>query len=102
MRAIEELAEHPNVAAKISPVVHSDQDPPLTLDSVAPFVTHLAERFGPTRIFYGSNWPVAAAVTSYRAWVELLDRLLGQDARFWTHNASRLYRLQQPGPVSNA
>ena len=93
LRAIEELAALPNVLAKVSVVVHSDHDQALTTDSVAPFVRHVADSFGPGRIFFGSNWPVSGAVVSYQGWVGMLRELLGDDERFWAGNARRLYRL---------
>lgn len=92
-RAVDELAALPNVVAKVSPVVHSDADPPYTRASVEPFVGHLAERFGMDRLCFGSNWPVSTAVVGYREWVELVRGSLGDDRRFWSENARRIYRL---------
>jgi L-fuconolactonase len=100
LRAIEELAALPNVLAKVSVVVHSDRDAALTTDLVAPFVRHVAGCFGPVRVFFGSNWPVAGAVVSYQGWVEMLRELLGDDERFWAGNARRLYRLPPVTAVS--
>ncbi len=93
LRAIEELAALPNVVAKLSPVVHSDRDPPYSPASVAPFALHLAECFGPDRILFGSNWPVSTAVVGYREWVDILIGLIGRDVRFWSDNARRVYGL---------
>lgn len=96
LRAIEELAALPNVTAKLSVVVHGPDDPPLTADAAAPFLRHLLACLGPDRLMFGSNWPVATAVTSYGAWVDLLRELVGDDRRIWSATARRVYRLAPP------
>ena len=91
LRAVEELAALPNVAAKLSVTVHTADDPPLRAEAVAPFVRHLHDCLGPDRLMFGSNWPVSAAVIGYREWVSLLRELVGDDDRTWSGTAQRVY-----------
>lgn len=93
LRAVEELAALPNVVVKVSVVVHAADDPPLTAEAVAPFVGHLVDCFGHGRLMFGSNWPVSTAVTGYRAWVNVVRELAGQDERLWSGTARRVYGL---------
>jgi L-fuconolactonase len=100
LQAIEELGALPNVACKLSPVVHSDSDPPHRTETLAPFVRQLVDCFGWERLLFGSNWPVATAVVGYREWVEMLQAILtecGGDQcaleAVFTENARRLYKL---------
>ena len=93
LRAVEELAALPNVAAKLSVTVHGAGDPPLTVGAVAPFVAHLLDRLGPGRLMFGSNWPVSTAVIGYRAWTDVVRELAGDDDRIWAATARRVYDL---------
>jgi L-fuconolactonase len=100
LRSIEELGALPNVACKLSAVVHSDNDPRHRVEVLAPFVRHLVDCFGWERLLFGSNWPVATAVVGYREWVEMLEAILpecgGDHAALeavFTENARRLYKL---------
>ncbi|HEX6548370.1 MAG TPA: amidohydrolase family protein [Candidatus Dormibacteraeota bacterium] len=102
LRAVEELGALPNVTCKLSVVVHAADDPPYEAERVAPFVRHLVECFGWRRLLFGSNWPVALAVTGYREWVEMLRSLLVECGAgpaelegVFSSNARRLYRLVQ-------
>jgi L-fuconolactonase len=93
LRAIEELGALPNVTAKLSVTVHTAHDPPLTAERAAPYVRHLLDCLGADRLMFGSNWPVSTAVIGYRAWVDVLRELAGDDDRLWTGTARRVYGL---------
>jgi L-fuconolactonase len=93
LRAVEELGALPNAHGKLSPVVHSDADPHFSAERLAPFVRHLLDCFGPERLLYGSNWPVADAVVGFAEWAGIVRALTGSDGRLLSENARRLYRL---------
>ena len=63
------LAALPHVFVKLSVVVQTPDDNTWTESSVAPFVSHLLAEFGPERMMWASNWPVAALVTPYGDWL---------------------------------
>ena len=65
---------------------------------MAPVVTHVLETFGPQRVLWGSNWPVAPLVTGYHEWHSLAQKLTAhlnaaERAAIFHDNAARLYRI---------
>lgn len=95
---IRELAALPNVACKISGVATEADHATWTEAQLAPYILHVLEAFGPDRVLFGGDWPVALLATSYMRWVETLDSLTSDlpepDRRkLWHENAVRVYRL---------
>jgi L-fuconolactonase len=87
------LAGLPNVVCKISGLLTEAGDRPAA--SLAPYVEHLLASFGPSRLMWGSDWPVVELVESYAGWFELARGLLGEtgaDAVFG-EVARRVYKL---------
>jgi L-fuconolactonase len=58
-----QVAEHPNVYCKVSGLVEgtgrNDGTAPASLDVYTPVLNTIWSDFGPTRLIYGSNWPVS-------------------------------------------
>ncbi|MEZ5811942.1 MAG: amidohydrolase family protein [Rhizobiaceae bacterium] len=66
-QAVAELAGLPNLTMKVSGFGMVDGS--WTTDSIRPFVLHCIEAFGPTRIMFGSNFPVDRLMADYgRVW----------------------------------
>jgi L-fuconolactonase len=57
-------AEHPNVYAKVSGL-NTAAGPDWTAADLQPYVDHALEFFGPNRLMYGGDWPVAALADDY-------------------------------------
>lgn len=96
LRAVDDLGGRPNVHLKVSPVVHTAEDPGFTLGRQRPFIQHAVASFGWDRVLFGSNWPVATAVTTYDGWVGIVSgSLAGESAadldRLFLTNGARLY-----------
>lgn len=92
------LADLPNVHVKMSVVVHGQPSDGWADNNVTPVVSHVLTAFGPERVLWGSNWPVAPLVTGYNDWLALAQRLtehLGdrERAAIFHDNAARLYRI---------
>ncbi len=91
------LAAHANVACKLSGLFSELRGLSVD-DTVDPCIDLLLDLFGPERLLWGSDWPVAADAVGYSDW---LMRCRGRvEARFSSHhaaifggNARRLYRL---------
>jgi L-fuconolactonase len=69
-----------------------------TEDRLRPYVDHLVDAFTPTRLLWGSDWPVVTLAASYATWWSTTNRLLaglGQHARdrIFGGSAAELYRL---------
>ena len=63
-----------------------------------PYIEHVLEVFGPDRVMYGSDSPVAALAATYTQWVETLmvaARSLSnpEQEKVFYQNAARFYRL---------
>jgi L-fuconolactonase len=98
---VRQLAAFPNVLCKISGMATEADWSAWTPEDLRPYLEHVLEQFGEDRVMFGGDWPVALNATSYRRWVETADALtagLSADARrkFWSENARRFYRLDQP------
>lgn len=80
---ITELATLPNVAAKLSGLV-TEASPGWAVADLRPFADQLLSSFGPSRVMFGSDWPVCLLAASYTdvmtAAEELTDQL-GRDER---------------------
>jgi L-fuconolactonase len=61
---IRALAARPNVICKVSGLV-TEAGPGWRRDQIAPYVDHLLDCFGPTRLLFGSDWPVCTLAASY-------------------------------------
>lgn len=91
------LAEKPQICCKLSGVA-TEQGPgwqPSTLQAVS---DHLLDTFGPTRLMWGSDWPVLELVGSYTQWFEstqlILSDLSDEDrSHVMGKTATRFYDL---------
>ncbi|MNR30889.1 Amidohydrolase [compost metagenome] len=69
----------------------------MNLERLAPYIRHTAEQFGPKRILFGSDWPVALMAGTYKEVVQLFEQLLPdhwseqERANVRIHNAKALY-----------
>jgi L-fuconolactonase len=75
-QAITELARSTPIVCKLSGLVTEAG----SADAAAleASVEHLIGAFGPTRMMWGSDWPVCELVCSYGDWVDVSDRLLAR------------------------
>jgi L-fuconolactonase len=92
------LAAEPNVTCKISGVVTEADHAAWTYDQAAPYIAHAIECFGFDRVMFGGDWPVSELATSYRRWVEVVDRVTAgasQDdlRKLYRETATAFYRL---------
>lgn len=95
---IKKLAALPNVVCKLSGAVTEADMKTWRAEDLAPYLLHVIESFGPDRVCFGSDWPVALLASTYKRWVETLDELtktLPLDARkkLWAENTKRVYRI---------
>jgi L-fuconolactonase len=96
-RELRELAAEPNVICKISGVVTEADHDTWTYDQVAPFIAHAIDCFGFDRIMFGGDWPVSELATSYRRWVDVVDRVTAGASKadltkLYRENAIAFYR----------
>jgi|HubBroStandDraft_1064217.scaffolds.fasta_scaffold73622_3 L-fuconolactonase len=95
---IGELAAHPNVTCKVSGLVTEAGTAALDPERFVPTITHLLETFGPSRLLFGSDWPVVKLASPYATWLSMARALLSHlpeqsQASIFSGNAGRVYRL---------
>jgi L-fuconolactonase len=94
------LAALPNVDCKLSGLVTEADHGRWTLGDLQPFVDHALATFGPGRLIYGGDWPVAKLAAGYTRWLDTARRLvsslsLKDQAAIFRENAIRVYRLEK-------
>lgn len=95
-----ELARSTSAFCKLSGLV-TEAAPGWTVEDLKPYVAHLLDVFTPSRLIWGSDWPVVNLAGGYDAWLEATDELLRdlsptEKATVMGNNAVRAYRLPLP------
>ncbi|UQZ81182.1 Amidohydrolase [Paenibacillus konkukensis] len=72
-RRMSALALYPNVMVKISGMLTSAGNRP---ELLRPYAAHLLEAYGPDRLMFGSDWPVATQNGGYRDVLMLFEQVL--------------------------
>ncbi len=93
------LAACDNVVAKVSGLITKDDWQHWTAERLRPVVDHALETFGPSRLMFGSDWPLADLAGGYRPWkyayLQLTEGLTNvEKASIDTESARRVYGLQ--------
>jgi L-fuconolactonase len=96
---INSLARRANVACKLSGLV-TELPCGKLIDGVDWCIDALMDLFGPDRLLWGSDWPVATTVVDYADWlgrcqVRVAARSSGYGGAVFGGNARRIYRLNR-------
>ncbi len=92
------LATLPNVNCKLSGILAYCAPGEATEAAIRPFVDHVLDVFGPSRMVWGSDWPVVELANGLPDWLQVTDAILSaltpDEASAIGHkNAARLYNL---------
>ncbi len=95
---IRSLAKLPNLVCKFSGLVTEADHQHWTMTQLRPFVDHLLETFGPSRLLFGGDWPVAKLASGYIRWLDTARELVAslsaeQQAMIFERNAEQVYRI---------
>ena len=95
MRAI---ASHQNVYCKLSGMVTEADVNNWTYDDIAPYIDVVLECFGPSRLVYGSDWPVCLVAASYEEQFGVVQKAIEklsptEKKQILGENAIRFYHL---------
>jgi L-fucono-1,5-lactonase len=95
---IRELAAEPNVLCKLSGMVTEADRDAWRIADLRPYADTVLDAFGPSRVMFGSDWPVCLLAATYgEAWhvAESLTAHLGSEERadVFGGTAARAYRL---------
>ena len=94
---MESLAFHTRANCKLSGLL-TEAAPGAGVDDLAPYINHLLTSFGPSRLMWGSDWPVLNLAADYSYWVSLCEEAFAslpetEQQMIWHHNAVRFYKL---------
>ena len=92
------LARDSNVYCKLSGLA-TEAGAEWQMNHVRPWVEHIFDSFGPSRIMWGSDWPVIEMATPYQRWYTICQRFLfrydlPERDEIMCDNAVRFYRLK--------
>jgi L-fuconolactonase len=73
---IAQLARRENVYCKLSGLVTEANWSDWTEVELQPYIDAILESFGPHRVMFGSDWPVALVACSYGQWVRVVERAI--------------------------
>lgn len=95
---IAELARRPNICCKLSGMVTEADWGNWTEEQLQPYMETVLEAFGPSRLMFGSDWPVCLLATEYARWFELVSRFVrrlsaDEQAEVLGGTAARIYNL---------
>ncbi len=97
-RQIDRLAGLPNVACKVSGIVHRVPEG-WDADLLAPAINYCLDAFGPDRVVFGGDWPVCKLGDSIAAWVIALKQIVtprpvAVQRALFHENANVWYRMK--------
>ena len=70
---IAELARLPNVLCKLSGVTTEADHAGWSREQLRPYIDHVIEKFGFSRLMYGGDWPVCELAGHYLQWISTLE-----------------------------
>jgi L-fuconolactonase len=93
-----DLAKRPNVCCKLSGLVTEADWQQWTRAILEPYWRVVLDAFGPSRLLFGSDWPVSLLASSYQRWVDTVTEWVApltesERNAIWGGTASRVYAL---------
>lgn len=95
---VRSLAAEPNTFCKLSGMVTEADPASWTVESLRPYADVVLEAFGPSRMMFGSDWPVSLLAATYAQVADAATELVGQlssdeQDEVLGGTAARFYRL---------
>jgi L-fuconolactonase len=103
---IARLARETRAYCKLSGLV-TEASRDWTIDHLRRYVDHLIDCFGPQRLMWGSDWPVATLAADYGSWLKTAQQLIGglsdaERGRVMGGNAVDFYGLAVAGSPTDS
>lgn len=98
LTALQKIADHPNVACKISGVVTRSSGYLLNAANLGPAINKCLSVFGPDRVMFASDWPWCLRGIEVKGWVNILKQVVAKQSRadqekLFYYNALKYYRI---------
>ncbi|MBX9975865.1 amidohydrolase [Cytobacillus firmus] len=100
------LAQFPNVWCKLSGLMTQADPNQWKIEDFKPYIHHIIEIFGPSRIMFGSDWPVCLSAGSYDDAVQIINKCLPdslstlEKEQIFSGNAKSFYKLKERGSIN--
>ena len=96
---ISEIASHENVSVKVSGLFTEANWSDWNNQTFRPYFDHILKSFTPSRMMFGSDWPVCLLAATYSQTINLMEELTRQFTKaeqdsFWSGTAKQFYRLK--------
>ncbi len=96
---IRQLAECDHIACKFSGVATEVTASTWDIELIRPYWDVVLDAFTPSRLMYGSDWPVCLLKTEYSRWIETVKTLAGglsenEQNQIFGETAKRVYHLE--------
>lgn len=96
--AISKIAQLPHVNGKLSGILAYCAEGAANIESVKPYVDHMIDSFGPSRLIWGSDWPVVNLKSDLPQWIDVFRELIAdlsidEQTAISNGNARRFYGI---------
>lgn len=96
---ISQMASYENVSVKVSGLFTEANWKSWTQETFIPYLDHVLESFTPSRMMFGSDWPVCLLAATYKDTIDLMENFSkdfseSEKESFWAKTAIRAYNLK--------
>ena len=96
---ISEIASHENVVVKGSGLFTEANWSDWSQETFRPYLDHVLNSFSPSRMMFGSDWPVCLLAATYTDTINLMEEFTknftkSEQESFWAGTAKRAYKLR--------
>jgi L-fuconolactonase len=96
---ISEIASHENVVVKVSGLFTEANWSDWSQETFRPYLDHVLNSFSPSRMMFGSDWPVCLLAATYTDTINLMEEFTknftkSEQESFWADTAKRAYKLK--------
>jgi len=94
--AINRVANHSHVIGKLPGVLAYCTEGSANLEAVKPYIDHMISSFTPSRLIWGSDWPVVNLKSTLPDWIDIFPQSVGclsidEQTAISNGNAQRIY-----------
>ena len=96
---ISQIASNENVSVKVSGLFTEAKWSNWSNQTFRPYFDHILNSFSPSRMMFGSDWPVCLLAATYSQTINLMEELTKEFTKkeqesFWSGTAKQSYRLK--------
>jgi L-fuconolactonase len=96
---ISEIASYENVVVKVSGLFTEANWSDWSQETFKPYLDHILNSFSPSRMMFGSDWPVCLLAATYTDTINLMEEFTknftkSEQESFWAGTAKRAYKLK--------